>query len=509
NMLSHLWSKHRIDKDHPEGTNTNDSIIKAMHIITKQRQEKIAQLLVEFIIEDCQPFHILQSKAFCRLLNYMEPGFQIPCEKTVKKMIDKAYDWSCDQLFGIINMDGGYVNLMTDLWSSRTNQAYIGVTVTWINSNFELKKALLTIQLLLSLHTAKAIEDSLNQVITNWRLTGRVFCITTDNGANVKKAISLMDNITRSSCSAHTLQLSVLKGLKPAVRLIKRAKNLILFFSQSPKQSERLIDAQEKCRYPKIYQTIDDVPTRWNSSYLAWVRLKELQKAIDYLVLMLPSESERCDRLDGEYLKLINLTETEWRLLDNLISLLKPFYEATNIFSGSNYPTLNLIYPTMRLLIKKFAPSYEQSKDDYADLLFEPINRHEDDPESDIENEFDTLVIKKSTYNDSRFKGHRLIETPVTNEGLCDLVKAACFLSLKEYWEEDNHQPSVGLDELFNTSDREPATTNSLIAALYSNEELNDEIYNETEGDCYLREPIEKRGCDPLTWWKDRSEKYP
>ncbi|CAG8673359.1 10991_t:CDS:2, partial [Racocetra persica] len=73
---------HRIDKDHSEGTNTNDSIIKAIHIITKRRQEKIAQLLVEFIIEDCQPFHILQSKAFCRLLNYMEAGFQIPCEKT-------------------------------------------------------------------------------------------------------------------------------------------------------------------------------------------------------------------------------------------------------------------------------------------------------------------------------------------------------------------------------------------------------------------------------------------
>ncbi|CAG8840271.1 36852_t:CDS:1, partial [Racocetra persica] len=137
-------------------------------------------------------------------------------------------------------------------------------------------------------------------------------------------------------------------------------------------------------------------------------------------------------------------------------------------------------------------------------------------------------------HNDSRFKGRWLIETPVTNEGLCDLVKAACFLSLKEYWkvpkkiglvasfldprikslkflgnetikamtidtvqtlctEEDYRQPSVGLDKPFNTPDHEPATANSLIAALYSNEELNDEIYNETEVDRYLREPNKKR----------------
>ncbi|CAG8580998.1 7405_t:CDS:2, partial [Dentiscutata heterogama] len=158
------------------------------------------------------------------------------------------------------------------------------------------------------------------------------------------------------------------------------------------KQSEQLIDTQEKCRYPKIYQTINDMPTRWNSSYLAWVWLKELQKAIEYLVII-------------------------------------------------------------------------QSQ------LIE-----EDDPESDIENEFDTLVSSEQ---------------------------------LQQPLQEDYRQPSVGLDKPFNTPDREPAIANSLIAALYSNKELNDEIYNKTEVDHYLCEPIEKRGCDLLTWWKNRSEKYP
>ncbi|CAG8608867.1 37522_t:CDS:2, partial [Gigaspora margarita] len=370
NMLGHLWSKHQIDKDYSEGASTNGSIVKAMHVITKQRQEKIAQLLVEFIIEDCQPFYILQSKAFCRLLNYMKAGFQIPCEST--------------------------------------------------------------------------------------GLTERVFCIMTDNGTNVKKAIGLMNNITQLSCSAHTLQLSVLKGLKPAMQLIKRAKNLILFFSKSPKQSDRLKR-----------------------------NLKELQIAIKYLALILLSESEH-----------------------NLILLLKPFYEATNIFSGSSYPTYNLIYSTMRLLIKEFAPSYGETEEDYADLLFEP--------------------------------SRRAIEPPVTNEKLCDLVKAMSYFSLKEYWEvpeeigliasfldlriknlkffgnetlkarifdtvrtlcieEEYHQPSVGLDESFNKPTCEPVTTNGLIVALYSSEELDDETYDETEVDYYIREPIEKRGCNPLT----------
>ncbi|CAG8492284.1 2416_t:CDS:2 [Dentiscutata heterogama] len=107
----------------------------------------------------------------------------------------------------------------------------------------------------------------------------------------------------------------------------------------------RVFYAQEKCRYSKFYQTIDDVSTRWNSSYLAWIRLKELRKAIDYLVLMLLSESER----------------------------------STNIFSDSSYPLLNLVYPTMKLLIKG------QSQ---------PIDNEGPD-ELDIENEFDTLVTSE------------------------------------------------------------------------------------------------------------------
>ncbi|CAG8805732.1 10203_t:CDS:2 [Gigaspora margarita] len=79
---------------------------------------------------------------------------------------------------------------------------------------------------------------------------------------------------------------------------------------------------------------------------------------------MLPSESERCNRLDREYLKLVNLTNSEWQLLDKHICLLKLFYEATTIFSGLIYSIQNLIYPTIKLLIKR-----EQINDDQNQLI--------------------------------------------------------------------------------------------------------------------------------------------
>ncbi|CAG8556756.1 2163_t:CDS:2, partial [Dentiscutata heterogama] len=220
------------------------------------------------------------------------------------------------------------------------------------------------------------------------------------------------------------------------------------------------------------------------------------------------------------------------QLLDSLILLLKPFYEATNIFSGSSYPTLNLIYPTMRLLIKKFEPSYEQTEEDYAELLFGPIvisqsqlTDNEDSDELDIENEFDILIVSEQL--------RQPLQPSVTSEELCDLVKAASYLSLQEYWEvpeevgliasfldpriknlrflnnetlkttiinkvrilcNEEDQTSARPDKSTSILTSEPTTNNDLIAALYSSKEPDDKTHNKNKVDHYLREPIEKMG---------------
>ena len=73
--------------------------------------------------------------------------------------------------------------------------------------------------------------------------------IVTDNGANMKKAIKEMNEITSNikwqPCVAHTLQLVVGKGLVSVKLLVLRAKKLIDFFLR-PKQSQRLEEIQKK-----------------------------------------------------------------------------------------------------------------------------------------------------------------------------------------------------------------------------------------------------------------------
>jgi hypothetical protein len=176
----------------------------------------------------------------------------------------------------------------------------------------KLHEALIGIELLPNPHTSENIKNCLNAILEKWKLKEKCFAATTDNGANVKKAISLMNKVESIGCAAHTLHLSVTKGLIPIKQFIKRVNNLILFFALSPKQLGRLKEAQKDRGYPKTLEIIQDVRTRWNSSYLAWKRLLELKVAIKWLENTLHLAYLKDDKDDGDYLKSIALTESEW-----------------------------------------------------------------------------------------------------------------------------------------------------------------------------------------------------
>ncbi|CAG8832114.1 3798_t:CDS:2, partial [Gigaspora margarita] len=68
-----------------------------------QWQKEITKKLVEFIIQYVQPLYILQVDAFRNLLLTCEPGYRIPCDKTVKGILYLAYKWNKEQLRSLLS----------------------------------------------------------------------------------------------------------------------------------------------------------------------------------------------------------------------------------------------------------------------------------------------------------------------------------------------------------------------------------------------------------------------
>jgi len=118
-----------------------------------------------------------------------------------------------------------------------------------LDKNFAIQEIVFTIDYVKYPHTAQNISDALLVILDQWKLREKVYIITTDNGANMKKAIKDMNevspNIKWQPCAVHTLQLVIGKGLNPIKLLVLRAKRLINFFLR-PKQSERLENIQKK-----------------------------------------------------------------------------------------------------------------------------------------------------------------------------------------------------------------------------------------------------------------------
>jgi hypothetical protein len=217
------------------------------HKHKENRQCELRQLLSNWIIEDLQPLYVVQSPSFRQLISELNPAFIMPDEKGIKKVIFSAYNFTLPALIEKIKVEAKSVSLTTDMWTAKNGQGYIGITCSYIDSEFSLHEITLAVNYIRYPHTAQHIAESLKEVLEKWNLCEKVFTITTDNAANMKKAILVMNGIEWQGCSAHTLQLIIGNGLIPIKPLIARAKRLIEFFIR-PKQSERLEVIQKK--YP-------------------------------------------------------------------------------------------------------------------------------------------------------------------------------------------------------------------------------------------------------------------
>ncbi|CAB4395500.1 unnamed protein product [Rhizophagus irregularis] len=329
NLIAHLRDKHNITKDnYSEYLDEHEEPIAelANHPSTTcspKRQELITRKVTAFIIKNVQPLFVLQNQAFQDLLLTCELGYKIPCDKSIKQMLFLAYTWSKKQLQSLLQDTAVTVHLTTDLWTSKSQHGYLGVTATWLTADFEFQEALLSCNHLPYPHTSEVICEELFQILESWNLKSTAFTVATDNGMNMVKAVRLLkenylDQIQHQSCVAHTLQLSVMEGLKQCKAFHRRIKSLQTFF-RLPKQAERLHSAQQQNfqinlsenEYVNLLEVLTDVKTRWNSTYLAWKRILELHNFMRNVSTDLLSKSDRASQKEGEKLERLCLSPDE------------------------------------------------------------------------------------------------------------------------------------------------------------------------------------------------------
>ncbi|CAI2193159.1 19110_t:CDS:2, partial [Funneliformis geosporum] len=324
NMIGHLRSSHYIIKS----TKTAKEIFnksKSEHLpepLNHVQQSYLTQQLIRFILSGTLPLSIVNNEEFKIFCNSLDPRFRVPGVNIIKTMIFDAHNWTNNLIKNKIAETAEHVALALDIWSSRVHDAYLGLTCHWLTSEFKLYDIMLDMIDFPESHTATEILIKIQSELVKFGISKEnIVGITTDNGSNIKAAITQLE-ISNISCSAHTLQLSVNLGLSHISSIIAKAKKLINFLSSDKKR--RQLKEMQKQLNPDIKELLDvikDVETRWNSTFHAIQRLIILQPSIKHL---------------------------RSSFLNNTASDIRK--EATEILGGSKYSTLDVTIPAIREL---------------------------------------------------------------------------------------------------------------------------------------------------------------
>lgn len=267
-------------------------------------------------------------------------------------------------------------------WCVAAAHSYVGVTAHFVSPEFKLQALCLGVLPDNDSHTGDQVASDLVEVLESVQFAGRVRSITTDNGANFKKAVHLFLERTQGgdgylhhhvACYAHTLQLAVEDSVKacPPIRdALIQMKGLASLLKTSPQYQRRVekLALEQGLGTTKVSCYVE---TRWNS----WLKVVTSVLLLKEPLLKLRAEEdaifqERLAKYNRQVAggprgrgrpmkvpeppKLLQLLperpSASWLLLEQMEMLLKEPAAVTTVAEGELYPSLSVSTVLLRRL---------------------------------------------------------------------------------------------------------------------------------------------------------------
>lgn len=336
------------------------------------QQKAISNAILSDLIIDCNfPLSIVENKSFRHFLAVLDSKYTPVCRRTLTTKTESLAEERRSKLkTQLSNTD--YVSVTVDIWSDRKMRGFLGVTVHWMERDAErvqLKTNLLACNRFKGSHTAERICDQFEAICDEYNIKAKLDYIISDNAANMRKAFTVCfpseqeedddagDNLDdpelwhdltledqqtvdaamakkqRLQCFAHTLQLVVGDGLKetkvacPSLSKLSKLSSLL----HTSTTFKDIFDGEfgEHRGIPAA------VSTRWNST------LRQVKAVLHC------DQQKLCAVLEKAGHKELSFTPREWNLLKELVDILKPFGEATDLTQGDKVITISAVVPSV------------------------------------------------------------------------------------------------------------------------------------------------------------------
>lgn len=457
------------------------------------RKKVLDDNLLSLFVLDFQPFSIVEDRGFRRLVKGLNPSYEMPSRKHVSKTLIPAKYETCLIKTKEVAENISSCCLTTDNWTSRNNESFMAITIHFINEDFQPTSILLDCAEFKTRHTSKELARELNRVITEWNIKKKILIVVSDNASNIKCAITEELKLKHFGCFAHTINLIVHDALVNVETLLRNVKSIVSHFKRSTAANQSLRTYQENSgATPR--KVIQDVPTRWNSTFYMIKRFVELEVALRATIALLDVD-------------LPIVSGADWEILKQLCKILAPFETTTKVVSGESYMNGSLIIVLTNGLLD--ACERMKERQDLHEDVKQVVTRLKYGITTRLGKVEHSLTYARCTFLDPRFK-----TTVFQDSTAADKAKSSVINSLNQMI-----SAAASVDRPMQSTIQEPINDNEddefsvwrsyrkNAAAFRSKGTTTSRAIIEVQR--YLQDELIGEKEDPFKWWDNHKHNYP
>ena len=287
--------------------------------------------------------NLVEGEGFIQLLQEMDSQYTIPSSRSLTRdhlpqLMEQEKKKLQDQL-----QESDWVGITTDLWSSRTNSAFMTITVHFLSKEWTLETKVLACERFSERHTGENLKERLEATLDSYNVKNKVVAVTTDNAMNIKNAVKGAGMVD-IGCMAHTLNLCAQElldkddSLKAARKKIKETATMM----KTSHCAKVNFEESQKRLGMEVKALVQEVKTRWNSTFHMLERALEVR---DALVLFYTDTSYEDHALSSD----------EWAAIRVGTKVLAPLHEATKEMSSEHFVTGSKVVPVVKNLLGWYA----------------------------------------------------------------------------------------------------------------------------------------------------------
>lgn len=320
--------------------------------------KKMTKLIAEMLALDLQPSAMVENAGLNRLLEFLQPQYSLPpssyfTSTAIPDMYEKVKDVVLTHLK---EAEGGVVHFTTSIWVSSQTREYLTLTAHWATYESSVRpqgqdfhcSALLSVSQIDCDHDMHDIPKQLEYLWDSWITSSGLkkgFTVTDNN--TIGNTLEDHGHVTMQ-CFGHTIDLIVSEAIKSqrmVQNLLSIARKICERVHRSAKAKEKLAELQRVHQLPEN-QLIQDIPSKWRTSFFMFERLVEQKQAIDEM------------SIECNFREMISCDQ--WEVMLSVCNALKPFEVACREMSNRT-ATLGQVIPLIHILNRKIDLLFDET----------------------------------------------------------------------------------------------------------------------------------------------------